>query len=451
MIDINELTLRELSEYYQKKSISIKELVQEYLNRIKEKDQGINGLRSMIEINPDALSIAEKLDNVYSKDKGSLYGVPITLKDNINTGDGMHTSAGSLALSDNIAKTDAEVIKRIRDKGVIILGKNNMTEFANYMTNGMPPGYSSRGGQSISPYKRDADPSGSSTGSAVAVAANLCMLSIGTDTAGSIVSPSINNSIVGYRPSMGLISQKGIVPISFTCDTAGPMARTVEDVCLLFSEITGHRIVMDDNTDIRGMRIGINEDEFKLMDDDEAAMSEDIIKVLSNHGATISKILIDRVKKESIDIILKYEFKYAMNKYLSSLNKSYSIKTLKDIINYNEQNADKALRYGQVGLIDAEENTLGDLSEVEYITSLTIRERKKKLEIESYKSVDTIIEFKPSLNAQYYGMSSITIPFALKKNGMPWGICLRTTLDSNLLKYAKKIETIIGQRTMPKI
>lgn len=239
MIDICEKTLKELQTMFYEKRLSVKELVQEYITRIQTMDQGPNGLRSVLEINPDALNIAEELDQRGNDQNNLLYGIPTLVKDNIDTADRMHTSAGSLALADSYASCDADLIKSLRKAGAVLLGKANMTEFANYMTENMPAGYNSRGGKTISPYNREKDPSGSSTGSAVAVAANLCSASIGTDTSNSIIAPALANGVIGLRPSTGLISQKGLIPISHTLDTAGPFTRTVEDCAMLFAALTG--------------------------------------------------------------------------------------------------------------------------------------------------------------------------------------------------------------------
>lgn len=449
MQNIEEISISAIQEMFRCNKISIKELVQEYLARIELVDQGGAKLNSILEINPDALAIAEHLDANRSGYTSNLYGVPILLKDNIDTRDRMHTSAGSLALADSYASADADIVKALRQKGVVILGKTNMTEFANHMTKGMPPGYSSRGGYVKSPYGVDKDPSGSSTGSAVAVSANLCTASIGTDTSGSIVSPAIANSIVGFRPSMGAMSQKGLIPVSFTMDTAGPMARTVMDIALLFSEITNTPIVMD-NVDIKDCVIGIDEASFENVTNEESKKIATIIKELEASGARLKRIKIPHIPTEHLKQIQLHEFKYAMNQYLSKLPKGFKIRSLEDIIAFNHFNADKTLKYGQSLLIDAQQNTKGDLSEIVYKQLLQHREQTKKQVLQQLSEMDVCILFNYNLILQYVGVPIITVPRGLYNDGMPNGIYITAINDINLLKYAYQIEKRIAHRVKPR-
>ena len=242
MFKLEEATITSIQTAIAVGEISYRELVLQYLERIAAVDSCKGGLNSVLEINPDALELARLADDDRAKGmpsgpKGPLYGIPIMLKDNICTSDRMHTSAGSLALADNYPMMDAEIARGLRESGAIILGKVNMTEFANWMTKDMPNGYSSRGGRVKNPYNAEADPYGSSTGSAVAVSANLCVASVGTETHGSIISPSFSNGIVGIKPTAGLLSGFGIVPISSTLETPGPMARTVYDAAVMLGAL----------------------------------------------------------------------------------------------------------------------------------------------------------------------------------------------------------------------
>lgn len=451
MSNIKEMTITELSTKLRNKKLSVKELVQEYIKQIESIDQGADGFNSVLEINPEIMEIVEKLDVPHMEEKSKLFGVPILLKDNIDTADRMHTSAGSLALADSFATEDAEHVMRLRDKGAVILGKTNMTEFANYMTMGMPAGYSSRGGQVKSPYKKEADPSGSSTGSAVAVTANLCMASIGTDTSNSIVSPALTNGIVGFRPSMGAISQKGIIPISFTCDTAGPMTRTVTDAAILFQEITGITVNMEEKPELKDLKVGMNEWALKNLNAEEGKKADTIISELEKAGVQIKRLDMEPIPTNHIKTIQKYEFKYAMNRYLSGLPKDYPIRSLKDIIEFNHQNSDRTLQFGQTLLLDAEENTRGDLSENEYIELLKEREYYKKQIYELLRTVDVCIMFRENLMLQYTGLPIITIPRGLYNDGMPYGITLSALADNELLKHAASIEELIGNRVGPRL
>jgi amidase len=451
MSNIKEMTITELSTKLRNKKLSVKELVQEYIKQIETIDQGADGFNSVLEINPEIMEIVEKLDEQHMEEKSKLFGVPILLKDNIDTADRMHTSAGSLALADSFATEDAEHVKRLRDKGAVILGKTNMTEFANYMTTGMPAGFSSRGGQVKSPYKKEADPSGSSTGSAVAVTANLCMASIGTDTSNSIVSPALTNGIVGFRPSMGAISQKGIIPISFTCDTAGPMTRTVTDASILFQEITGITVNMEEKPELKDLKVGMNEWALKNLNAEEGKKADTIISELEKAGVQIKRLDMEPIPTNHIKTIQKYEFKYAMNRYLSGLPEDYPIRSLKDIIAFNHQNSDRTLQFGQTLLLDAEENTRGDLSENEYIELLKEREHYKKQIYELLRTVDVCIMFRENLMLQYTGLPIITIPRGLYNDGMPYGITLSALADNELLKHAASIEELIGNRVGPRL
>src|SRR5881296_4452380 len=216
-------------------------LTESFLQRVATYDRSGPRLNAVLEVNPQAGEIAEALDRerASGRIRGPLHGIPVLLKDNVATADRLHTSAGSLALRESVAPRDAFLVTRLREGGAVILGKANMTEWANFMTTSMPAGYSSRGGQVVNPYDPALSPGGSSSGSAVAVAANLCTVAVGTETSGSILSPANQNSIVGIKPTLGLISRSGIVPIAASQDTAGPLARTVADAAALLGVLAG--------------------------------------------------------------------------------------------------------------------------------------------------------------------------------------------------------------------
>ena len=448
MMNLKETTILQLQEMYQKGTITVGEAVRYYIQRIKEYDQGEDGLNSILEINPDALAIAEELDAMgYQKEK-LLYGIPIIIKDNIDTADRMHTSAGSLALADSIASSDAELVKSLRESGAVILGKANMTEFANYMTDHMPNGYSSRGGQVKNAYNKEKDPSGSSSGSGVAVTANLCTASIGSDTCNSIVGPGIASGIVGFRPSTGAISQKGIIPISFTLDTAGPFTRTVEDVAILFAALTGQEVVRDKLASIKGKVIAYNG--WRSKDREEwLEYTEEAVWKLEEAGAFIKRLEIPETPY--IMDVMKYEFQYAMNQYLKGLPENYPIRTLQDIIEYNNRNAKKALRYGQTLLVDAVENASGSLMEEAYQNILKDREEWMRRIREELKGTDFCIMYSFSSILQYTGLPAITIPYGVEEDGMPQVLQLTALTDQQLLENAYIVERTIGKRVEPKL
>ncbi len=461
-------TISELHAAFRDGSLTVRELVLSFLARIAEIDKGENGLNSVLEINPDALFIADSLDKKIRSGEtlGALFGIPVLLKDNINTADRMHTSAGSLALQGNYAPYDAFIVKRLRQADAVILGKANMTEFANFITDGeMPNGYSSRGGQVINPHVRENTPSGSSSGSAVAVAAGLCTVSVGTETCGSIISPAGQNGIVGLKPTLGLVSRSGIIPIAHTFDVAGPMARTVEDAAKLLDVLAG--VDPDDastfaqpkrmkydyllHTGLSGMKIGIYRpqvpDELSLADDRKADFDL-FCKSLSDAGA----VLTDDIQ---IDLefnmwnIMRYEFKSDMNYYLSTLGDRSELKTLGDIIAYNQAHPETALKYGQSTFVNVEDNTSGNMTEPEYLNELAIRENVIKGFDQIFEQYNIDIILCRTFNniiAPCVGFPSLILPIGKLQSNQPIDCYLmaRRYDEATLLKVAYAIEQLVG-------
>ena len=381
-----EATFTELQNAMTSGQISSKQLTQIYLERIEEYDRNGPKLRSVIETNPDALNMANALDLERDAQgaRGPLHGIPILLKDNIDTHDRMHTSAGSLAMATSIAARDSTVAARLRAAGAVLLGKANMTEWANFMTVGMSNGYSSRGGQGINPYKPGLDTGGSSSGSGIATAANLCAAAIGTETSGSILSPANQNSLVGIKPTVGLVSRAGVIPVSSTQDTPGPMTRTVRDAAILLSAIAGKdrrdsatqgaKIVQDytaflDPHGLKGARIGVPRAEYwDKLSPEQADIVENGLQCIRDCGATVIDPAEIATAKELADFnfeVLLYDFKRDINRYFKSLGSNAPIKNLKDLIAYNEQRPEKMLRYGQL-ILQAAQSTSGRLEEAIY-------------------------------------------------------------------------------------
>ncbi|HET9789270.1 MAG TPA: amidase family protein, partial [Pyrinomonadaceae bacterium] len=240
--ELDEVTIAELQEGMRSGKFTALTITRNYLERIEEIDKGGPAINSVIEINPDAIAIAENLDRERKENRlrGPLHGIPILIKDNIDTADKMMTTAGSLALVGSPAGQDAFIVRRLRESGAVILGKTNLSEWANFRSNHSSSGWSGRGGQTLNPYVLDRNPCGSSSGSGAAAAANLCAATIGTETDGSIVCPSSNNSLVGIKPTLGLVSRSGIIPIAHSQDTAGPMTRTVADAAVLLGVLSGN-------------------------------------------------------------------------------------------------------------------------------------------------------------------------------------------------------------------
>ncbi|WP_409252934.1 amidase [Bacillus sp. SCS-153A] len=441
-----ETTINELTDKLHTGEITSQELVLIYLDRIADVDQSGPSINSLIEVNPDALHIAASLD-YERKTKGSrgpLHGIPVVIKDNIDTGDNMHTCAGSLALAESYAKEDAFLVKKLREAGAIILGKTNLTEWANFMAEKMPTGYSSRGGQVLNPYGADFMVGGSSAGSAAAIAANLAVVSVGTETSGSILSPASQNSLVGIKPTVGLISRTGVIPISHTQDTAGPMARTVTDAALLLGvlqgtderdAITASNPLLETNyTDhllrngLQGKRIGIARSTyFDYLDESKLAIMDAAVERLAELGAEV----IDSVEIPSTgsdwDInVLLYEFKSGINAYLKTVDPSVGIRHLSDIIRFNTETGEPALKYGQKVLEESEE-TKGLLDPV-YLKSL-----EKDQYLSKKNGIDAVMK-EHGLDAIVFpnnfgamipakaGYPSITVPAGFTPEGEPVGI-----------------------------
>ena len=383
--NLQETTISALQEKMKNGTLSSKAITQWYLKRIEQIDKNGPSLNSVIEINPDAMAIAEAMDAERKKGKvrSNLHGIPVLIKDNINTGDKMMTTAGSLALVGNIASKDAFIVGLLREAGAVLLGKTNLSEFANFRSTHSTSGWSSRGGQTKCPYVLHRNPSGSSAGSGSAVAANLCAVAIGTETDGSVVSPSSVNGLVGIKPTVGLWSRSGIIPISATQDTAGPMARTVTDAAILLSNLTGvdpkdsatlgsKRKVLKDYTQslsidgLKGKRLGIEKSFLSGGNPDVVALLQKTIDLLKENGATIVEV--ELLKKtgplnEAEFKAFQYEFKDGLNKYLSTSNAK--VRSLKEVIDFNEHNQNKAMPFFKQEILISS-NEKGDLDSSEY-------------------------------------------------------------------------------------
>jgi amidase len=424
--------------------ITARELVFLYLARIGQIDQCEGGLNAVLEVNPDALYIADMLDAERKRGvvRGPLHGIPIMLKDTINTADKMHTSAGSLALADNLAPYDAHVVTRLRQAGAIILGKTNMTEFANFMGGNMPAGYSSRGGQVLSPYNRACSPSGSSTGSAVAVAARLCTAALGTENFGSIHYPAQANGIVGLKPTLGLVSRYGNVPTTYTLDTIGPMARSVLDAAIVLGAIAGrdendpatwaqgqgqptdHAALLDGGG-LEGACIGIHQAKWETLSRVRQDAFARLRSTLEKAGASLVQVedVSQIISESEIDPVFFNECKSCMNAYLSTLRADLACTSLQDIIAFNQRNAPRALQYGQPMLLLAQNKASGALTESEYLESLARREQAIHAldRVFATQKVDALLCTQPEIVAPITGFPSISIPIGTEENGMPVG------------------------------
>src|SRR4051812_47662228 len=355
-----EMTIREMDEGLVAGRFTSLQITEAYLARIEELDRKGPALHAVIELNPDALQIAEQLDKERKEkgDRGPLHGIPILVKDNLDTADKMSCTAGSLALEGSHPPKDSTVVAKLRAAGAIILGKTNLSEWANIRSTHSTSGWSARGGQTVNPYALDRCPSGSSSGSAAAAAANLCAAAIGTETDGSITSPSSVCGLVGIKPTVGLVSRAGIVPISRTQDTAGPMARTVRDAATLLEAISGpdprdpatrsakpYRAGYLEESSLKGLRFGFVRGNFTGYSAPADRAAEEAARLLKAEGATvIDPIELDMAGVGDAELeVLLYELKAGLSEYLTSLGPSARVRTLEDVIAFDEKNREREM------------------------------------------------------------------------------------------------------------
>jgi len=491
LLPIDELTIATLQQGYKDKTFTIRQVAQAYLDRIEAIDKNGPKLNSVLEVNPDAMKIAGALDSLSDADKQKmpLYGVPVILKDNIDTHDRMATTAGSRALKDSHPLQDSYVAKKLRQAGAVILGKANLSEWANFRGQLSTSGWSGLGGQTKNPYDVTRNPCGSSSGSAVAVAANLTLLAIGTETNGSIVCPSHATGIVGIKPTVGLISRAGIIPISFTQDTPGPMARTVRDAAIALGAMVGIDSA-DEKTwsspghiytdytpflkedGLEGKRIGFYikplGENYKV----DTLMLQ-AIRLLRKKGATIIEIreIAENVGQYSFDVML-YEFKDGLNHYFASLGPDAPVKSLQELINFNKNDSIELQYFDQSVLEMAQAK--GPLTSPEYIralNSLSKGSREEGLDkIMSEHKIDAIVaptgspawktdpvngdsfQLGSSSPAARAGYPSITVPMGFVDE-LPVGLSFfgRAWSEPVLLEIAYAYETATKHRRAPKI
>ncbi len=388
--ELEELTITELQAGMQSGKYTSRQLVKKYLDRIDDIDKDGPKLNSVIEVNPDAMAIAEALDRERKEKgrRGPLHGIPILIKDNIDTADRMMTTAGSLALVGSRPAQDSFVARKLREAGAVILGKTNLSEWANFRSSHSSSGWSGRGGQTKNAYIQDRNPCGSSSGSGSAAAANLCAAAVGSETDGSVVCPSSANSLVGIKPTVGLIGRSGIIPISHSQDTAGPMARTVSDAAILLGALTGidpSDAVTKTSTGksftdytqflnkdgLRGARLGIARKYFGFNDLVDKLMNDRIAEMKKMGAVIVDPADIPtsgQFDNTELEVLL-YEFKADLNNYLGRLGPSSLVHSLKEVIEFNEKNRDRELTYfGQDLLIKSQAK--GPLTEKKYLQAL---------------------------------------------------------------------------------
>jgi amidase len=492
--ELEETTISQLQTQMRSGKESAVSLVKKYLQRIEEVDRGEFGLNSVIELNPDAPAIARELDKERRarRSRGPLHGIPILIKDNIDTHDRMMTTAGSLALLGSIPLRDSFVAQRLREAGAVILGKTNLSEWANFRGDRSSSGWSGRGGQTNNPYALDRNPSGSSSGSAAAVSANLCVAAIGTETNGSIVSPSALCGIVGIKPTVGLVSRLGIIPISHTQDTAGPMARTVADAAIMLGLLTGidprdsiteksrghshadYSRFLDPHG-LSGARIGVARKLFK-----SGAVGEKILESALAEMKRLGATLIDPADDPQLGNfgsaageVMLYEFKAGLNAYLASLGPKAPMRNLQQIIEFNEKNRDKELiHFGQETFLRAQEK--GPLTEKAYLDALSKCRRLSREEgidaVMDKHKLDAIVAPSggpagktdhifgdrstggSSSPAAVAGYPNINVPVG-EVGGLPFGISFfgRAYSEPVLIKIAFAFEQATRARKTPRL
>jgi amidase len=488
--ELNEVTIDELQKKMQSGEYTSRSITQLYLNRIDAIDKKGPAINSVIELNPDAIAMADSMDmeRKNGKVRGPMHGIPVLIKDNIDTGDKMMTTTGALALVGNIANKDAFIIKQLRESGAVLLGKTNLSEWANFRSTRSTSGWTSRGGQTKNPCVTDRSPCGSSSGSGAAVAANLCAVAIGTETDGSVIAPSSFCGIVGIKPTVGLLSRSGIIPISKTQDTAGPMARTVRDAAILLGALTGidaddavtnnskgkaqkdYTQYLDANG-LKGKKIGI-EKSFLKGHEGVVGLYKQAIDILKQQGATVIEIeLVKDTNKlgEAENTVLHYEFKDGVNRYLSTANAK--VKTLADVIAFNKENEAKAMPFFKQEILESCQEK-GGLDSKEYTDALAKSLGARKLidTLMKQYELDAICGTSIGLpgcidlvNGDYdtgfyfcpppamAGYPHITVPMGTVHD-LPVGLSFFSTAydEGGILKVAYGYEQASKKRTAPK-
>lgn len=488
-LDLREADISTLQNAMHNGELTSQEIVAYYLAEIDRIDRSGPELRSIIEINPDALEIAAALDQerAESGPRSPLHGIPVVLKANIDTGDQMHTTAGSLALANHRARDDAFIVARLRDAGAVILGKSNLSEWANFRSDYSSSGWSSIGGQTKNPYDPTRNPCGSSSGSAVAVSANLTSIAIGTETDGSVVCPSGINGIVGIKPTLGLVSRDGIIPIAHSQDTAGPMARTVTDAAILLNAMA----IEDENDSasaerpdqipdyaadlsadaLQGKRIGVLRTHYGAGENPkvEAILTKAIEVLIAQKALIIDPIEFDTEGMSKAEgTVLDYEFKTDLNAYLQNSDADFD--SLESIIQYNNDNAETVMPIFPQDRMDASQLS-GPLSDYKYLLALRESKRISQTAIDDaikLNKLDAIIaptnspawltdhingdtyKLSSSSFAAVSGYASITVP-AGNVNGLPIGVSFigGAFSERQLIEIAYAFEQAINARKPP--
>ncbi|MFD1032501.1 amidase family protein [Metaplanococcus flavidus] len=474
--EIKESTTYEIQQAFATNQLTSVELVQAYLDRIEKFDKNGPKINSVLSLNPNALEIAAELDVMRAHGgNGPLYGIPVLLKDNIETTDQMPTTAGAIALQHNFAKEDAFAAAQLRKAGAIILGKVNMSEWAYFMTQNVPSGYSGLGGQVLNPYGpgtfEAGTVGGSSAGTGASIASNFAVVGIGTETSGSILSPASANSIVGIKPTVGLVSRTGIIPIAKSQDTAGPMARTVADAAITLGVLTGvdprdpatqlsegkaladYRPHLKKNG-LQGAKIGVDISFLNDEEPEERAIMDEVIESLKSLGAVVEEVTIP-VQPFQSDV-LWYEFKKGINDYLGRVSDDLPVKSLADVIEFNKLDPGIRMKFGQIEL----EKALGMSDDP--TDPIYLEHRETDLRTSAAEGIDVVMA-KHNLDALLFqdnrgaampakaGYPSITVPAGYTSKGMPVGATFSALAwsEPRLIELAYAFEQATNKRIAP--
>lgn len=439
MKHLHELTAVELGQLLTAGEITAEALTRHYLLRIDQYDQP-RGLNTVAFFDPTALEQAKKLDK--RKDRGDLplFGLPVLIKDNIDVA-GLPTTAGSRTLADNIARKDAPIVANLRKNGAIILGKTNMTEFANYVADRMPNGFSSRGGQVRNAYDPAFDPSGSSTGSAVAVSAGFCAAAIGTDTSFSIVGCAAHNGVTGFKPGCGSLPSKGIIPIATTVDMAGPLTRTVEDAMLLYSGLRNKPFHVQP-AHIKGLRIGVNTFGMEKVSQTQLNRCQALLDDLQQDGAEVRQM--HHPYSPHQRIIQRCEFREDLEAYLAD---TAAVRcTLEKIIKGYKADPEARMPYG-IDILEAAMEHSRALPI--YAEAMAERQKARTALLAELQDVDACIMTGPTNIMHFAGLPSIALPLAMAPDGTPRGIILYGADEKRLLAASRVVERYCPGVTAP--
>ena len=468
---MENLNIQQIQQLIDEGKLSSVQLTQYYIERIKKYNEEFN---AVLELNEDAINLATALDEErkVSGRRSLIHGIPVLLKDNINVdyNNKLHTTAGSIVLKDLYPNYDAFIVKRLREAGAIILGKTNLSEFANFISVNSPNGFSALGGQVKNPYG-NFDVGGSSSGSGVAAALGLCQVAIGTETSGSILSPATRNSVVGVKPTVGLVSRYGIIPLSWTQDIAGPITRNVIDAAITLSIVSGKDVndkttyeleegqipnylaSLDENS-VKGISIGIPECNFNGDEDEETLeVFNEAIKDLEKLGAKILKVNINEEKHHITGDVLFYEFPKALADYLKTLGDLAPVSTLKEVVNFNKENLKERVPYDQ-RLFERSLELEKDFDEKYDLALKNSINYGKEIDVVMKENNVDVLVFVNTSGADIaarVGYPSVTIPAGYTKSNKPVGLTFTSTsfTEEKLLSYAYAYECAYNKRKNP--